>query len=109
MKAEAVATGIRGRGIAALVATLGVLACCAGSASAACAPGSKGPIAPSADTYAYKQEPGTNFGAAYGWVAGNTTTGFNKTFYDQLMHGYVRYSLPTIPAGCSLNKATMRI
>jgi hypothetical protein len=80
-----------------------------GSVQAACVPGNSGPIKPSADTYANQNEPGVAYGSGYGWDAANATAGFAGLTEGQTMHGYVKYSLPSIPAGCSLKTATLRI
>jgi hypothetical protein len=93
----------------ALAVATAVVLWCAASASAACVPGGKGPITPSADTYANQSEPSVNYGSANGWTAANVTTGFAAFTSNNLMHGYVKYPLPTIPSGCSLNKAVIRL
>jgi hypothetical protein len=85
------------------------MALVAASARAACVPSSSGPIAPSADTYADVNNPTLNFGSADGWNAASTTAGFASGTESQQMHGYVKYPLPRIPAGCTLNRAIMRI
>ena len=92
----------------AVAALLGMLLAAA-SAQAACVPGSRGPIKPSADTYANVNYPGSNFGSAYGWDAANVAAGIKGIYFAKTMHGYVKYRLPSIPAGCQLRAAVLRV
>jgi hypothetical protein len=85
----------------------------AASAQAACVPGSRGPIVPSADTYADAGTPRQNYGSALSLTAAEIqpfeTASYGPFWTRQRMHAYVKYPLPAVPPGCSLSQATLRI